>query len=141
MAFLLDTNVISETVRPKPHRQVLDWIAAQSAGDLFLASMTIGELMRGARKQKNADRRRKFERWIGGELVDQFEGRILAFDHAAALIWGEIMGDGDRTGKMRPAADALIASVARRNRLTLATRNTKDFPGMEVKLFNPWTGK
>lgn len=51
MAFLLDTNVISETIRPKPDRQVLDWIAAQSAGDLFLASMTIGELMRGARKQ------------------------------------------------------------------------------------------
>ncbi|MCH8239260.1 MAG: PIN domain-containing protein [Proteobacteria bacterium] len=88
MAFLLDTNVISEIVRPKPAQHVLEWIETQTPSDLFLASQTIGELVRGARKVKDRARRERFESWIMKDLTLQFEDRILPFDNDAARIWG-----------------------------------------------------
>ncbi len=139
MAFLLDTNVISETVKPRSEVRVLSWLSKQTADDLFLASLTIGELVRGAHRLQDGKRRGVYERWIENDLANQFKDRILPFDRGAAVIWGEIMGDGDRTGRTRPAADAQIAAVARRHSLTLATRNVGDFQAMGVMLFNPWS--
>ena len=138
MAYLIDTNVISETFKPRPERRVVDWIGGQIANDLFLASISLGELVRGARRVKDGAKRERFERWIDRDLAAQFQGRILPFDRDAAVIWGEIMGDGDKTGRPKPMADAQIAAVARRHELTLATRNIRDFAGMEVVLFDPW---
>ena len=139
MSFLLDTNIVRETIKPRPDGRVISWLGDQNPDDLYLASMTIGELVRGVRKLEKAAPRRVYERWIEEDLSKQFDGRILPFDQGAAIIWGEIMGDGDRTGRTRPAADAQIAAVARRHNLTLATRNLKDFGSMKVKLFDPWT--
>ena len=130
MAFLLDTNVVSETVKRRPDGRVLSWLGEQAVDDLFLASVTMGELVRGARRLNDTTRRRVYERWIENDLARQFKGRILPFDRDAAVIWGEIMGDGDRTGRTQPAADAQIAAVARRHNLTLATRNARDFEVM-----------
>ena len=87
MAFLLDTNVVSESVRPRPRQPVLDWIEAQNPVDLFLAAQTIGELVRGARKVKEQERRKQFERWIEQDLARQFDGRVLPFDGRAAAVW------------------------------------------------------
>ncbi|MCY3996516.1 MAG: PIN domain-containing protein, partial [Rhodobacter sp.] len=106
MAFLLDTNVISETVRAKPEPRVLDWLEKRSPAELFLSAMTIGELMRGAHKVKEMARREKFTNWIEDDLSRQFEDRILPFSESAARIWGESMGTGDRTGKTPSAFDA-----------------------------------
>jgi len=139
MAFLLDTNIVGETTKPRPEDRVLSWLSDQTPGDLFLASMTIGELARGAHRLKDAARRQIYERWIEEDLVMQFEGRILPFDQSAASIWGKIMGEGDRAGRTRPAADAQIAAVARCHNLTLVTRNLKDFRSMGVTLFDPWS--
>ncbi len=138
MAFLVDTNVISETFRPEPAAAVLDWMREQSVADLFLASITVGELVRGARRRRDELGRRRLERWVHRDLAAQFRGRVLAFDAEAAVIWGEIMGDGDRTGRVKPMADAQMAAVARRHGLTLATRNVRDFEGMSVSLVDPW---
>ena len=139
MGFLLDTNVVSETVKPWPDERVLSWIADQAPGELFLAAMTFAELVRGARKLADTARGRALERWIHDDLARQFAGRVLPFDLEAAAIWGEIMGDSDRIGRTCPAADAQIAAVARRRGLTLATRNTRDFAEMQVDLLDPWT--
>lgn len=79
-------------------------------------------------------------RWVLDDLRQQFEGRILPFDHEAAVIWGTIMGDSDRRGRPRAAADSQIAATAIRFDLTLATRNTADFAGLPVKLLDPWSG-
>ena len=136
--FLLDTNIVSETVKPRPSVRLLGWLEEQTPGDLFLASVTFGELVRGARKLKDSGRRRVYERWIRRDLARQFEGRVLPFDRDAAVVWGEIMGEGDRIGRPRPAADAQIAAVARLHGLTLATRNTRDFEAMGVILLDPW---
>lgn len=138
MTFLLDTNVVSETLEPRPEDRVLAWLGDQTPGDLFLASMSLGELVRGARRVKDMTKRGRFERWIEADLTAQFEGRILSFDQEAAVIWGEIMAEGDRAGRPRSAADAQIAAVARRHDLIVVTRNAKDFTGMDVALFDPW---
>ena len=141
MAFLVDTNVVSETFRPQPSPAVVEWMGDQSAADLFLSSITLGELVRGARRLRDEVRRRRIERWVRSDLGAQFRDRVLPFDPEAAVIWGEIMGDGDRTGRVRSsvvAPDAQIAAVARRHGLTLETRNVRDFAGMSVALLDPW---
>lgn len=138
MAFLLDTNVIGETVRPRPDMTVLDWIEARSPGDLFLAAQTIGELVRGARKVKEQARRERFERWIEQDLARQFDGRILPFDASTAAVWGRLMGDGDPAGHRPSAADAQIAAAAIQHDLTLVTRNVKDFRNFDIRLLDPW---
>ena len=137
--YLIDTNVVSETLKPRPERRVVDWIGRQMANDLFLASISLGELVRGVRRMEDRARRERFQRWIDYDLAAQFQGRILPFDRETAVIWGEIMGDGDRVGRPKPMADAQIAAVARRHGLTLVTRNKRDFVGMEVVLLDPWT--
>ena len=138
MAFLIDTNVISETLKPRPAARVIAWFGDQRSNDLFLASMSLGELVRGAHRVKDKVKRERFKRWIYHDLVAQFQGRILPFDQEAAVIWGEIMGNGDRTGHPKPMGDAQIAAVARRHDLTLVTRNTRDFTDMDVALIDPW---
>lgn len=138
MPFLLDTNIVSETVRPKPDERVLAWLETQTPDELFLAAQTIGELVRGARKVKDKARRERFEQWIERELTDQFEGRVLPFDGPAAVLWGRLMGDGDRTGRPPAATDAQIAAVALHHDLTLVTRNVRDFRRLDVRLLNPW---
>ena len=138
MAFLIDTNVISETFRPRPAPRVREWVSRQMASDLFLAALSLGELVRGARRVKDRAQRERLTRWINHDLATQFQGRILPFDREAAMIWGTIMGEGDRTGRPKPMADAQIAAVALRYGLTLATRNIRDFKDMGVTLVDPW---
>ena len=138
MPFLLDTNVVSETVRPRPEKTVLDWIEAQVPNDLFLAAQTLGELVRGARKVGEWARRERFEKWIEQDLARQFDGRILPFDGGTASVWGRLMGDGDRAGRRPSAADAHIAAVALQHDLILVTRNVKDFVNFDLHLLDPW---
>ena len=141
MAFLIDTNVVSETFRPRPAPRVLAWVRRQMAGDLFLAAISLGELVRGARRVRDRARQERLVRWINHDLTTQFQGRILPFDREAAVIWGTIMGDGDRTGRPKPMADAQIAAVALRHGLTLVTRNIRDFKDIGVALVDPWAAE
>lgn len=141
MPFLLDTNIVSETVKAKPEPNVLEWLEAQTPTELFLASQTIGELLRGAHKVREKERRERFEKWIEGDLIWQFGNRILAFDEAAARIWGRLMGAGDRKGQTPPAADTQIAAVAVNHDLILVTRNVKDFKRFDLDLLNPWNDR
>lgn len=138
MAFLLDTNVVSETVRQEPKQTVLDWIEARVPTDLFLAAQSLGELVRGARKVRGEARREQFEKWIEQDLARQFDGRILPFDDRTASVWGRLMGDGGRAGRRPSAADAHIAAVALQYDLVLVTRNVKDYVNFDIRLLDPW---
>ena len=136
--FLLDTNVVSEMVRTKPEPKVVAWIASQTVADLFLSAVTVGELTRGVVRLADGRKRDALARWVCVDLPRQFEGRTLAFDSEAAVIWGALMGEGDRAGRSYAAADAQIAAIAFRHGLVVATRNGRDFKGMNVTLFDPW---
>ncbi len=138
MAFLLDTNVISETVRPRPDKTVLNRIEPRSPRDLFLAAQALGELVRGVRKVREQSRREQFERWIEHDLARQFNGRILPFDASAAALWGRLMGDGDRAGRRPSEADAQVAATAIRHDPALVTRKVKDFRNFDIRLLDPW---
>jgi len=138
MAFLLDTNVISETVKPEPNPRVLHWLSEQNPAELFLTAQTIGELVRGAKKFYQGKRRSQYLEWIRQDLPLQFEGRILPFSTPAAITWGDLMGGGDRSGRTPAALDAQIASIAICHDLVLVTRNEKDFKYFDVSVVNPW---
>jgi len=136
--FLLDTNVISELVRKVPAPQVLQWVNAQKIDELYLSAVTLGELTRGIVRLPDSGKRDKLSHWIAVELPRQFENRILAFDQKTAVIWGTLMGEGDRTGHPYSATDAQIAATALRYSLVMVTRNTRDFEGTGVVLLDPW---
>lgn len=136
--FLLDTDVISELMRPDPHPGVIGWVRGQRPPDLFLSAVTLGELVRGVVRLPAGERRRRLEAWVSELLPQQFEGRILAFDQKVAVIWGELLGTADRAGRSPAAADAQIAATARRHDLVLVTRNIRDFREMNVALLDPW---
>lgn len=138
VGFLLDTNVVSELVRPTPEARVVDWVAAQSAPDLFIAAVSLGELVRGVSRMPSGRRRARLARWVEVDLAARFAGRVLPFDRDAAVIWGNLMGTGDRAGRPPAAIDAQLAAIALQNDLVLATRNTADFALLEIRTFDPW---
>jgi len=141
MRYLLDTNIISNVTKPAPSERLLEWMAEQNDEDLFIASLTVAEIRRGILEKPAGKRRDRLEAWFGGPEGPQalFAGRVLAFDEAAALIWGRLMADGKAQGRPRSALDMIIAAVAEANDCVVVTANEKDFTGIEV--LNPmWVG-
>jgi predicted nucleic acid-binding protein len=136
--FLLDTNVISELVRPKPHPQVAAWIESIDETLLFLSVLTLGEIRKGIDSIQNSPRRVLLESWLGSELSLRFAGRILLIDHAIANRWGNIAAKAAVAKIQLPVIDGLLAATAIHHNLTLVTRNVKDFVPAGVPLFDPW---
>ena len=116
MVFLLDTNFVSETVKPRPEKKVLDWTEAQIPTDLFLTAQAVAEVVQCAREVKEQLSREQFEGWIKQDLTREFDGRATA-------IWGRLMGDGERASLRPSAADAQIAAVTVQHELILVTQN------------------
>ncbi len=135
--FLLDTNVISELVRPRPEPKVAAWVASTDENLLFLSVLTLGEIRKGVVTLKDAARRVALEAWLDGDLVLRFSGRILEVGQQVADRWGRL---GAQVGPQTqlPVIDGLLAATAIHHNLTLVTRNTKDVAGTGAPLFNPW---
>lgn len=136
--FLLDTNVISELVRPMPEPKVRAWVAATDENLLYLSVLTLGEIRKGLLTLKDASRRVHLEAWLDSDLVLRFAGRILAIDQAVADRWGRLAAQ-EMAGSLLPVIDGLLAATALHHNLTFVTRNTKDVAATGVPLFNPWT--
>jgi len=137
--FLLDTNVISELVKPTADSRVTRWIDATDESLLSLSVLTLGEIRKGIALLPNASRRASLETWLDHELVLRFADRILAIDQAVADRWGRIAAQALRTKSALAVIDGLLAATAMRHNLTLVTRNTKDIAATGVAVFNPWT--
>jgi toxin FitB len=135
--FLLDTNIISELVRPKPEPKVKAWVAATDEDLLYLSVLTLGEIRKGIASLKDASRRVTLEAWLDGDLAVRFAGRILAIDLAVADRWGRLVAQADLKSRL-PVIDGLLAATALQHNLTLVTRNTKDVAETGVPVFNPW---
>ena len=138
MKFLLDTCVISEFTKKLPHPNALRWMQSQDDADIFVSSVTIGELRKGIERLPPGDvRRTKLDFWFNA-FVEAFEGRIVPFDKGCAIVWGRIVGDSMRRGCVRSLIDMQIAATALQVGMTLVTRNVRDMEDVGVSLRNPF---
>lgn len=135
---LLDTNVLSETLRPVPDERVASWWGAQTEATLFTTTITRAELLYGVAILPEGKRRTRLLSAITRILREGFRGRVLAFDDGAADAYAEIANLRRAAGKPIGQLDALIIAIARSHEAVLATRNTKDFEGCGVELVDPW---
>ena len=136
--YLLDTNIISELVKPTPAPRVLAWLEPQKESTLFLCSVTIGELMKGITVLEESKKKERLMHWLKTQVTHRFHGRILSYDEQAAMLWGEWNGKGRLIGRNFSILDSQIAAIAVRFECMLVTRNTKDMDGLPVETFNPW---
>lgn len=136
--FLLDTNVISELVRPKPDVDVLRWVEETDESILFLSVLTLGEIRNGVSRLRSGRRRGRLESWLQVDLPLRFQDRILPIDAAIADRWGRVSAIAAAKGKPVPVIDGLLAATAIHHNLTLVTRNGSDVSGIGVPTLNPW---
>ena len=137
---ILDTNIVSELMRPATERMVLLWFSSQAAEDLHLTTVTMAEILYGI-ELISSSRRRDVVRVAAEKMFgDVFADRILTFEDRAAVAFSQIASSRRRQGKSMSGTDAQIAAIARVHGATLATRNTYVFEGCGVKLVNPWEG-
>lgn len=137
---VVDTNVVSELMRPSPSPAVVDWSRARSRQELYTTAITLAEIRYGIERIP-AGRRKTRLRAIADDVFAAFDQRILAFDSAAAAAYAGIVIDRERGGQPIDGFDAQIASVCRVRKAKLATRNHKDFEGTGITLIDPWDGE
>lgn len=140
MSFLLDTNVISELIKPSPDETVVGWLDETDEDRLFLSAVTLAEVFRGIERLPHGRRRRSLDEWLRDDMLVRFEGRLLPIDLAVAEAWGQVTAQCEVAGRPIGILDAFIAATARVHGLQLATRNVKDFEATEVPTVNPWKG-
>lgn len=136
MTYLLDTNVICELVKLKPHAGVVNWVNTVDSAVLYISVLTLGEIRKGIAGIRDVKRHRKIAAWLEKELPAYFEDRILVIDCKVADAWGQLQSDNK--AHPLPAIDGLIAATAITHQLTLVTRNVKDFSHASVEVINPW---
>jgi len=135
--YLLDTNIISNVTKPVPSTALFAWMEKQADHDLFISTLTIGEIRRGLLEKSAGKKRTLLESWFNGSEGPQalFSGRVLPFDEKAALIWARLMAEGTAKGRPRSALDMIVAAIAEANGCVIVTDNEKDFTGL--KFINP----
>jgi toxin FitB len=136
--YLLDTNVLSEPMRPTPAELVVAWLAAQAPSDLAISALTLGELTHGVMRLADGRRRRALVRWVSHDLAAQFRGRVLDVTPEVAMAWGELSAEARARGRPLPVVDGLLLATAKVHDLTLVTRNLADCAGRGVEVLSPW---
>ncbi|NRB11413.1 MAG: type II toxin-antitoxin system VapC family toxin [Rickettsiaceae bacterium] len=135
MGYLIDTNVISELVKSKQNKQVVEWFKTVQDQDLYLSVLTIGEIRKGIVNIESSKKKEKIRIWLDQELTLWFGERILPINIEVADKWGFIQGSSKKT---LPAIDSLIAATALHFDLILVTRNMKDFDYQGLEVINPF---
>lgn len=135
---LLDTNVLSESLKPAPLSKVLDWITAKEPDGVFVTAITEAEVFRGIEILPVGKRRDVLELAAKRIFDDLFRGRNLPFDHEAARHFAIISVLRKSAGRPISQFDAMIAAITRAHGATLATRNARDFDHCGIRVVNPW---
>lgn len=140
--YLIDTNLVSEAVLPRPSETLLVWFGQQPDHTLFISTLTLAEIRRGILEKEPGRRRRDLEAWFAGPEGPRslFAGRILAFDEKAALEWARLMAEGTAAGRPRSALDMVLAATAAAHGMVVATANERHFRDVGVAWINPKTG-
>lgn len=134
---VLDTNVMSEAFGGRGNDRVFDWLDRQDCGDLYLTSITIAELVHGAELLPDGKRKQTFRNRID-DIASEYQGRRLAFGDEAAYIYDYISAKRKNAGHAIETKDAQIAAICLFHGATLATRNVRDFEGLDLRLVNPF---
>lgn len=135
---VLDTNVVSELMRPSPTAAVIEWIDRQIAGDVFLTAVGLGEFLYGVGRLPDGRRKTTLAEQLEAMVANDFDHRVLGFDETAAAHYADIVVSRGRTGRPISTPDAQIAGICRSHGGTLATRNTGDLADTQVATVNPW---
>ena len=135
---VVDTNVISEVMRPQPSPAVLDWLNTQESNLLFITTVTLAEIGYGLRVLPDGLRRRQLQTRFEQFIAQAFEERVLDFTAPAAHAYAELMGHRKERGRAMSLPDGQIASIALAHGFAVATRNIKDFEGCGIELINPF---
>ena len=136
MSYLLDTNVISETIKSKPSKNLYEWLEKIPEENLFISVLTLGEIRRGVELLDNIKKKSTLIVWLEKDLRNRFGDRILKIDNIIADRWGYLCA---YSAKTLPVIDSLIAATALTHNLKLVTRNIKDFSEVQsLELVNPF---
>ncbi|HEV3040274.1 MAG TPA: type II toxin-antitoxin system VapC family toxin [Candidatus Angelobacter sp.] len=138
MSFLLDTNVVSEWMKPQPDPGVVTWLATVDEDRVFMSAVTLTEVRYGIERMALGRRRNRLKDWLQHELPLRFEGRILPVDVIVADASGKIVARSEQVGRPMGAIDAFIAATAEVHHLMLVTRNESDFKAVLKTTLNPW---
>jgi predicted nucleic acid-binding protein len=139
--FLVDTNVISEFVKPQPDPRVIRWLEETNPADLFVSVITYGEIRLGIQDLPLGRRRSALETWLAAGLPVWFRSNLLPITRDIADRWGVLTVKAKKNGIQVATADGLIAATASAHDLTIATRNQRDFAETGVRIFNPWSAE
>jgi predicted nucleic acid-binding protein len=137
VSFLLDTNVVSEWVKPQPTLSVIAWLDEVDEDRVFLSVITLTELRYGIERLAAGKKRKRLEGWLMHDLPLRFEGRVLGIDSTVAHACGELLARREAAGRPIHVMDAFLAATAAVHGLTLVTRNDSDFQNT-VPYLNPW---
>lgn len=135
---LLDTNVVSEVMRPKPQESVLDWLNSHRTEALHISAITIAEIGYGLHVLPAGKRRQMLEGRFDLFIASGFAQRVLPFDQRAARLYADLMGQRRKLGQPMSILDGQIAAIARANRFAVATRNVRDFERCGLENVNPF---
>ena len=135
---ILNTNIVSELMRPNPSSNVVAWVAGQAAPNLYLSTVNEAELLYGVEILQLGRRRDRLQIEVDGMLQEDFERRILPFDSAAARAYAVIAATRRAAGRPINHADCQIAAIARSREASVATRDVDDFEGIGIDVINPW---
>ena len=135
---ILDTNVLSELMRPKPSPRVLAWVAKQPASELFTTAITEAEIFYGIELVTNSKRREGLLAAAEAMFTEDFAGRIFSFDNDAARVFSRIAAQRRTLGRPISHTDAQIGAIAKAQGAKLATRNVADFGDCDLDVLDPW---
>jgi predicted nucleic acid-binding protein len=139
--WLLDTNVVSEGIRIRPSPKVIGWLSSRPRNDLAISTVTLAELRDGASTAIDEARRAALMRWIDTDVVPFFSERTIPLTVDILTDWIALSRWSRAKRKSRDAADILIAATARVYELTIVSRNSRDFAGTGVVVYDPWTDR
>lgn len=136
--YLIDTNILSESSKPRPNALCMQFLEQLDLDRLFISVITLGELRRGVLMASDPGKRAALLHWLDNTIYAQHSSRILPVDDGVMQLWASmVIATGQKLSQL-PALDSLISATALHHRLTVVTRNTADFGAFGVKLFNPF---
>jgi toxin FitB len=135
---VLDTNVLSELMRRRPAARVVRWVDEQDASALAITAVTVAELLYGVARLADGARKTELAAAVEALVREDFAGRVLPFDAAAAEHYAELVAERERQGRPVSTSDGQIAAICRCHGTRLATRNVRDFEATGITVLDPW---